>query len=164
MAKGAFIGSGGVTVASCFNKKVAEMREEVRARGHSTCVTYIPGDEQLFALHFGQCVEKYAKEASVVVVIVGDDRAEGKWQQKEMAFLLNSNIEFEKMTLAEYKARWPTAGASPGGASAWRDSDKKTPSLKVQSGGGESPGCLLVIGQAVFWMCLGAAIQSLRPS
>merc|ERR1712190_196200 len=68
-----FDGKGGVVVASCYWKKCEEMRHAVEARGHSCCVCFYPDDKMLFGFEFGENIEKFAKNASRVFVIIGDD-------------------------------------------------------------------------------------------
>lgn len=71
------------------------------------CVSFFPGDEVKFALTYGKLLEQHAKVAQVVVVITGDAGEEGKTQQIEMNIMKAWGIQFQKMTLDEYKCRWP---------------------------------------------------------
>eukprot|EP00408_Alexandrium_pacificum_P062087 CAMPEP_0171167202 /NCGR_PEP_ID=MMETSP0790-20130122/7083_1 /TAXON_ID=2925 /ORGANISM="Alexandrium catenella, Strain OF101" /LENGTH=302 /DNA_ID=CAMNT_0011632023 /DNA_START=81 /DNA_END=991 /DNA_ORIENTATION=- len=102
-----FEGHGGVCVASCYHAKCDGMRVAVKARGHAMCVSFFPGDEVTFALTYGKLLEQHAKVTQTVIVITGDAGEEGKWQQKEMKIMNDWGIQFQKMTLEEYKYHWP---------------------------------------------------------
>mmetsp|Transcript_46138 Transcript_46138/g.93037 ORF Transcript_46138/g.93037 Transcript_46138/m.93037 type:complete len:200 (+) Transcript_46138:94-693(+) len=99
---GGFLGHGRVVVASCFHKKIDEMRALVDGRGHAMCVSYVPDDDLMFAFEYGAFIERFAQNARDVLVITGDDGELGNCQQKEIEFMSKKNIAFQKMTLAEY--------------------------------------------------------------
>eukprot|EP00413_Alexandrium_margalefii_P038239 CAMPEP_0204599842 /NCGR_PEP_ID=MMETSP0661-20131031/55081_1 /ASSEMBLY_ACC=CAM_ASM_000606 /TAXON_ID=109239 /ORGANISM="Alexandrium margalefi, Strain AMGDE01CS-322" /LENGTH=269 /DNA_ID=CAMNT_0051610605 /DNA_START=47 /DNA_END=856 /DNA_ORIENTATION=- len=101
-----FQGHGGVVVASCHYTKCDAMMRAVRSHGHAMCVCYRPGEDEMFALEFGSNLEKYAVNASEVVVILGDKHEEGTTQKLEMRIMTEKDIRFSKMTFAEYESKY----------------------------------------------------------
>lgn len=98
---------GGTCVVSCHYTKCKDMLQLSEGFGHSRCVCYDRGDAMMFAIEYGNSLEKLAKNAATRIVIVGDEGEEGKTQKDvEMPIMDKQGMKYEKMTLAAYKQRY----------------------------------------------------------
>jgi len=94
--------TGGVVVASCYNKECDLMRRLAKKFGHGVCVAYEPSVFD-FTDEYREALDHLAKYAGTVLVITGDDGSKGKTQIFEMDEMDKMGIKYRIVTIKQYE-------------------------------------------------------------